>query len=114
MGRVTVFVVETYWRSRDQIERAQLHQFGTDNEARTAGRMLSNRASGVAVYRVSGSPRLDLWDDPVMLEAFGEVPAIDPDPPPDDAAYFMIDCSLAGDTWTQIDPMAEEQNDEAA
>lgn len=54
---------------------------------------------------------MDLWDEPVVLKTFGEVPAIDPDPPPDDTAYFKIDCSPDGDTWTQVDPLAEREEE---
>lgn len=114
MGQVTVFCVETFWRNKGRMEQAQLRQFGSEAEARAAGEALGDRAPGVMVYRVSGSPRMDLWDEPVVLKTFGEVPAIDPDPPPDDTAYFKIDCTAQGDTWTQIDPLAAEGEDEAA
>jgi hypothetical protein len=32
-------------------------------------------------------------------------------PLPDDTAYFKIDCSPDGDTWTQIDPLAEREEE---
>ncbi|MNT85270.1 hypothetical protein D3C72_2254120 [compost metagenome] len=81
-----------------------MHQFLNKERAIEGGRALATGAPGVAIFSVDGYPDIDLWDEPRMLESFGQVPAIDP-APPDDVDYFMIDCSDHGDAWTQIDPL---------
>jgi hypothetical protein len=51
------------------------------------------------------------WQEPKLLETFGEAPGIDP-APPDEFQYFKIDCSTGDETWTQIGPLAADERDE--
>jgi len=91
----------------------QVHHFSTEERAVAGGEALFTGAHGVAVFSVTGHPDIDLWEEPRMLETFGEVPTIDP-APPDEIQYFRISCSAAGDTWTQIDSAGETEQDEEA
>lgn len=80
-----------------------------------AARAMRLHESGVVVYRVTGSADADYWSSPVLIGRAGDLPDLAPEPLPDDAAYFKIDCTDHGDTWTQIDPLAlSEPSEEAA
>ena len=114
MARKTIYCAQAFWPRRGRLKGGEVHQFLNRERAVEGGRALATGAPGVAVFSVDGYPDIDLWDEPRMLETFGEVPAIDPDPPPDDTAYFKIDCTDQGDTWTQIDPLAGDERDEEA
>lgn len=114
MARKTIYCAQAFWPRRGRLKGGEVHQFLSRERAIEGGRALATGAPGVAVFSVNGYPDIDLWDEPRMLETFGEVPAIDPDPPPDDTAYFKIDCTDHGDIWTQLDPQAGEEQDEEA
>lgn len=75
---------------------------------------MRHHESGVIVYRVTGSADADYWSTPVLIGRAGDLPDLSPEPPPDDTAYFKIDCTDHGDTWTQIDPLAADGRDEEA
>ena len=79
-----------------------------------AARAMRHHESGVIVYRVTGSVDADYWSTPVLIGRAGDLPDLSPEPLPDDTAYFKIDCTDQGDTWTQIDPLAVEEQDEEA
>ena len=76
MTSVTVYCVETFWRNKGRMEKGQLRQFGSADQALSAGSALSRRMPGVLVYKVSGSPKVDYWDDPVVLAAHGDAPSV--------------------------------------
>ncbi len=114
MARKTIYCAQAFWPRRGRLNGGEVHQFMNRERAIEGGRALATGAPGVAVFSVDGYPDIDLWDEPRMLETFGEVPAIDPDPPPDEIQFFKIDCTDQGDTWTQIDPLAAERDEEAA
>lgn len=76
MSSVTVYCVETFWRNKGHMEKGQLRQFGCPDQALSAGRALSSRMPGVLVYRVSGSPKVDYWEEPVVLAAHGDTPGL--------------------------------------
>lgn len=59
------------------MEKGQLRQFGCPDQALSAGRALSSRMPGVLVYQVSGSPKVDYWEEPVVLAAHGDTPQLD-------------------------------------
>lgn len=59
------------------MEKGQLRQFGCPDQALSAGRALSSRMPGVLVYRVSGSPKVDYWEEPIVLAAHGDTPQLD-------------------------------------
>lgn len=73
MSAVTIYCVETYWRNKGRMEKGQLRQFGCPDQALAAGRALSARTAGVLVYRVTGSPKVDYWDEPEILETHGDM-----------------------------------------
>ncbi len=107
MAEKTIYCAQAFWRRMGKLCGGQVHQFSTEERAVAGGEALLTSAHGVAVFSVTGYPDIDLWEEPRMLKAFGDVPAIELDPPPEEIAYFKIDCSEAGDVWTQIDPLTE-------
>lgn len=114
MARKTIYCAQAFWPRRGRLKGGEVHQFLNRDRAVEGGRALATGAPGVAVFAVDGYPDIDLWEEPKLLETFGEVPSIDPDgrdPWLDDTAYFKIDCSADGDTWTQIDPLAEREDE---
>lgn len=110
MARKTIYCAQAFWPRRGRLKGGEVHQFLNRERAVEGGRALTTAAPGVAVFSVDGYPDIDLWEEPKLLEAFGEVPSIDP-APPDEIQYFKIDCSADGDTWTQIDPLAEREEE---
>ena len=113
MARKTIYCAQAFWPRRGRLKGGEVHQFLNRERAVEGGRALATGAPGVAVFSVDGYPDIDLWDEPRMLETFGEVPVID-SAPPDEIEYFKIDCTDHGDTWTQVDPLAVEEQDEEA
>lgn len=117
MARKTIYCAQAFWSRGGRLEGGEVHQFLNRKRAVEGGQALFTGANGVAVFSVAGYPDIDLWEEPRMLEVFGDVPAIEPDPPPEEIAYFKINCHADGDTWTQIDPLMEragEADDAAA
>lgn len=113
MARKTIYCAQAFWSRRGRLKGGEVHQFLNRERAVEGGRALATGVPGVAVFSVDGYPDIDLWEEPRMLETFGDVPAIDP-APPDEIQYFKIDCGADGDTWTQVDPLAERAADEEA
>lgn len=107
----TIFCVQPYRMTADGLQKGHMRRLLSADAALSAARAMRHHESGVVVYRVTGSPDADYWSSPVLIARAGAVPDLSPDPLPDDTAYFKIDCSAAGDTWTQIDPMAEREEE---
>ena len=114
MARKTIYCAQAFWQRGGGLTGGEVHQFLNRERAIEGGQALFTGAHGVAVFSVVGYPDIDLWEEPRMVEVYGDVPAIEPDPPRDDIAYFKIDCSAAGDVWTQVDPSARDAIDEDA
>ncbi|MFY0400825.1 hypothetical protein [Brevundimonas naejangsanensis] len=112
MARKTIYCAQAFWHGSGGLQGGEVHQFLNRERAVEGGEALFTGANGVAVFSVVGYPDIDLWEEPRMLKVFGDVPAIDPDPPPEEVSYYKIDCSACGDIWTQIDPVAEAEQDE--
>lgn len=110
MARKTIYCAQAFWRRGGCPQGGEVHQFLNRERAVEGGQALFTGANGVAVFSVVGYPDIDLWEEPRMLEVFGDVPAIEPDPPPEEIAYFKINCGAYGDTWTQIDPLTERED----
>lgn len=89
MARKTIYCAQAFWPRRGRLKGGEVHQFLNRERALEGGRALATGAPGVAVFSVDGYPDIDLWDEPRMLHAFGEVPAIDPDPPPGDSDHLQ-------------------------
>lgn len=114
MAQKTIYCAQAFWRRDGRLVGGEVHQFLNLDRANEGGAVLFTGADGVAVFSVVGYPDIDLWEEPRMRATFGEVPAVEPHPPPEEIAFFKIECSERGDTWTQIDPNAERQNDDTA
>jgi len=119
MPRRLHYYAQPFWDLRE--EPAQRYEFVCAVDAEEGGEILARSADGVLVYQQWADVELDLYADIEILAQHGSVPSaatgIDPDgrePWLDDTAYFKIDCSADGDTWTQIDPLAERAADEEA
>lgn len=113
----TIFCVQPYRRGADGLRKGHLRRLLSREAAIKAARALRGCESGVVVFRVTGSPDADYWSVPVLIGRAGDVPDLSPEPLPDDTVYFKIDYTDQGDTWTQIDPLAErgeEAGEEAA
>jgi hypothetical protein len=118
MARKTIYCAQAFWPRDGRLIGGDVHQFLNEERAIEGGQVLFTGAPGVAVFSVDGHPEIDLWEEPRMIEAFGDVPPIELDPPPEEIAYFRIDCSEDGDVWTQVDPLnvaaADERGEDAA
>lgn len=113
MARKTIYCAQAFWVRQGRLWGGQVHQFLNRERAVEGGRVLASGAVGVAVFSVDGYPDVDLWDDPKMLESYGEVPEIDP-APPDEVQYFKIECSADGDNWSSVEPWSEDLSKEEA
>lgn len=103
----TIFCVQPYRRTVDGLQKGHLRRLLSAEAALRAARAMRHHVSGVIVYWVIGRPDADYWSEPVLIGREGEVPDLSPEPLPDDTAYFRIESTSEGDTWTQIDPLAE-------
>lgn len=74
MSVLTIYCVQTFAGKGGYQVRARLHQFGSEHEARELGAVLGRKGKGVMVFRVSGEPDFDWWDEPVVLERYGCLP----------------------------------------
>lgn len=74
MAKRTIYCVQAYGGRAGRLVPRPLQQFGSAREALQSGERLSPRVSGVVVFRVSGEPDFDQWDDPEVLVARGQVP----------------------------------------
>ncbi|MDP3869150.1 hypothetical protein [Phenylobacterium sp.] len=72
---VTRYCVQPYARHGKRLVAGEPQQFRERGEAMGVSRRMRRRVAGVAVYEVSGWPVYDLWREPRLIEAFGEVPA---------------------------------------
>lgn len=79
MSAKTIYCAQAFWRRTGRLCGGQLHHFSTEERAVAGGEVLFTGAHGVAVFSVTGYPDIDLWDDPVMIVALGDVPAIGED-----------------------------------
>lgn len=112
MAQKTIYCAQAFWRRDGRLVGGEVHQFLNLDRANEGGAVLFTGADGVAVFSVVGYPDIDLWEEPRMRATFGDVPAVEPHPPPEEFAYFKIECTDHGDTWTQIVPMVDEDQDE--
>lgn len=86
MAVKTIYCAQAFWWREGQLLGGQVHQFLNAERASEGGEALFTGADGVAVFSVEGHPDIDLWEHPVMLRTFGDVPSADRDPWVDDAA----------------------------
>jgi hypothetical protein len=77
MARKTIYCAQAFWRRRGQLVGGEVYRFHTEERARRGAAALLTGNQGVAVYSVSGHPDEDLWNDPVMIETFGDVPTVE-------------------------------------
>jgi hypothetical protein len=70
----TVFCVQPYRGRFGRLEPLRMQQFASASEALAAGRALTERASGVLVFRVEGEPDFGEWAAPEVLARHGELP----------------------------------------
>lgn len=116
MPRRLHYYAQPFWDHRR--EPAQRYEFVCAVDAEEGGEILARSADGVLVYQQWADVEIELFGDIEVLAKHGSIPraaiGIDPDgrdPWLDDTAYFKIDCSPDGDTWTQVDPLAEPEDE---
>ena len=74
MGIRTIYCVQTFAGARGRQEKGRLTQFAAETDALELAGAMRDRVAGLIVYRVSGEPEFDWWDEPVVLERHGRVP----------------------------------------
>lgn len=77
MAEKTIYCAQAFWRRMGRLCGGQVHHFSTKERAITGGEALFTGAHGVAVFSVTGYPDADLWDEPTMIQALGDVPSMD-------------------------------------
>ena len=113
------YFAQPFWRGRQ--EAAQIYEFCCAVDAEEGASLLVKGGADGAVAWIQAASEEEggASREPEDLIKVGDVTPvlIDPDgrdPWLDDTAYFKIDCTVQGDTWTQIDPLAGEYLDEEA
>lgn len=71
----TIYCVQPYVRSAGRLAKGHLRRLLSRDAAIRAARAEKGCASGVVVYRVTGSWEADSWSDPVLIARAGDVPA---------------------------------------
>ena len=77
MAEKTIYCAQAFWIRDGRFVGGQPHQFIDEDRAREGANALMTGSAGVAVFRVTGHPDIDLWDEPVMIETFGSVPGLE-------------------------------------
>lgn len=77
MATKTIYCAQAFWLREGRLQGGQPHQFLDADRAREgADALMTGGCAGVAVFSVTGEPAIDLWGEPQLLEAFGQVPAV--------------------------------------
>lgn len=76
MAAKTIYCAQPFWVRGGRYVAGQPLQFMTEERAREGAQALLTGSAGVAVFSVTGHPDIDLWDEPVMLATFGDVPSL--------------------------------------
>lgn len=74
--RKTIYCAQGFWLRGGRLSGGEVYQFSTEERARLGADALLTGCDGVAVFSLDGYPDTDLWEDPVMIARFGEVPAM--------------------------------------
>lgn len=75
MARKTIYCAQAFWSRDQQLVGGVVHQFMTEERARAGGEILAGSAHGAAVFSLTGEPDVDFWDEPVLIQTFGQTPA---------------------------------------
>ncbi|WGM31469.1 hypothetical protein [Brevundimonas sp. NIBR11] len=78
MARKTIYCAQPFWCRQGLLQAGLVHEFHTEDRARTGGEILAGAADGVAVFSLTGEPDIDLWGEPVMISTIGQVPGAEP------------------------------------
>lgn len=70
----TIYCAQAFWRRPTGLFGGTVHQFTNQDRALAGGQALFTGAHGVAVFSVEGYPDIDLWEEPKVIAAFGDVP----------------------------------------
>lgn len=77
MARKTIYCAQAFWRRNGLLIGGEVRQFLNEDRARQGGEILLTGADGVAVFSMEGHPDEDLWEEPVIIQTFGQVPAVE-------------------------------------
>ena len=77
MARKTIYCAQAFWPRGRGLVGGEVYRFHTEERARRGVDALLTGNAGVALFSVSGHPDEDLWNEPVMIETFGLVPAVE-------------------------------------
>lgn len=80
MAAKTIYCARAFWWRGGRLQAGEVHQFLNEERAMAGAEALYTGAHGVAVFSVTGHPDVDLWEDPVMITVFGDVPGLDEAP----------------------------------
>lgn len=70
MARVTVFGVQAY-TGRGELRRGALREYQDRDEALAVGELLAAHVPAVIVFRVTGEPDFDAWEEPQVIARHG-------------------------------------------
>ena len=77
----TIYCAQAFRRVDGSLHGYELHQFATAERALQGGEILAKWAGGVAVFSLTGEADVDVWGDPVLLKAYGDIPGSEGDGP---------------------------------
>lgn len=72
----TVFCVQTFKRAGRALQPCALIPFESAVEAEEVGERLSGRHDGVLVYAMDCDPEHEIWSEPELFAAHGQVPRL--------------------------------------
>lgn len=74
--RKTIYCAQGFWERGGRLVGGEVYQFSTEERARLGADALMTGCDGVAVFSLEGHPDTDVWEDPVMIDCVGAVPAM--------------------------------------
>lgn len=76
MRRKTYYCVQAYRRSGGGLRKIDLLRFTSATEAEEVGDKLHPHVAGVMIYVLEGDPDTEVWGEPAVWAALGEVPEV--------------------------------------
>jgi hypothetical protein len=74
MRRETFFCVQAFSRKGDTLQEVKLLRFTSATEAETVCGKLQPHVAGVAIYELEGDAEHEVWGEPTLWAAVGDVP----------------------------------------
>lgn len=81
MAAKTIYCARAFWWRGGRLLPGEVHQFLNEERAIAGAEALYTGAHSVAIFSVTGYPDVDLWEDPQLIDAYGDVPNLEGDAP---------------------------------